>query len=71
MILYISEPKLIYILHFDARRNVIHNKRRKNYPYLSPWAKNEENKGTIFSKTFKVEKSKYLIFVNFGSRDEI
>ena len=24
MIVYISKPKLIYILHFDARRNVIH-----------------------------------------------
>ena len=47
------------------------DKRSKNYLYLSPWAKNEENNGTLFSKPLKLENSKYLILLNFGSRAEI
>ena len=27
-------------------------------PYLNPWAKNQKNKGTFFSSTFKVQESK-------------
>ena len=34
----------------------------KKWPYLGSGAKNEISKGTLFSRTFKVEENKVILF---------
>jgi hypothetical protein len=50
---------LIFTTSFHKRAIV----ESRKWPYLSPWASNQKNKGTFFSLTFKVrEKKVSLVF---------
>ena len=43
----------------------LETEKTRKWPYLSLWVKNQKNKGTFFSPTFKVREKKVGLFFQF------
>ena len=70
--IFVQELRFSLFLFFCQTRQQGAILKFRKWLYLSPWAKIEKTKGSVFSQTLKVEENKVsLVFFNFCSGAEI